>query len=493
MRIGRIIGFLRCASRPVGSARAVSLLGAAALGCAPWAASATVLWRDAGPRLAHNTGPGVDILHGAVRRDDSASDTLYFKFHVDPLSDVSDEEYYAGFQLFETNAYRLAVGNAPAAWAYSAFYTSETGPSNKVAGDFDLYSSRPELSGPDSFRPYELPRRGNGRTIVFRVQYIPGSDDRVTVWLSPNLSLGATPENQPENLTTTFKANASFDEIRLRHVGGGGGWIFSDMAIATSFHDLIEPRFWQRWWFIAGGFLTLLGAVAASVRFIEQRKFRLQLARAEQERALARERARIAQDLHDELGASLTRISLLSDLARADKHDPALVETHVEKISQSAAQSIRALEEIVWAVRPGSDTLQSLVDYIAHVANEMFIAGRTRCRLDLPHDLPARSLPPELRHNLFLIVKEALTNALKHAGADEVHVQVQADTHTLTITVQDNGCGFDPAAANPHRNGLENMRRRAEALRARLTVDSAPGRGTTVKVSVAFPDGPGRR
>ncbi|MDW8309434.1 MAG: sensor histidine kinase, partial [Verrucomicrobiales bacterium] len=455
-----------------------------------WAglARAAILWRDPGPRLAHNTGQGSDILHGAVRRDDSASDTLYFKFHVDPLSDVSDEEYYAGFQLFETNAYRLAIGNAPDAWAYSAFYTSETGPSNKVAGDYDLYSSRPELSGPDSFRPYELPRRGNGRTIVFRVQYIPGGDDRVTVWLSPNLGLGATPENQPESLTTTFKANASFDQIRLRHVGGGGGWVFSDMAIATSFHDFIQPRLWQRWWFVVGALVILLGAVGASVRFVERRKFKLQLARAEQERALARERARIAQDLHDELGASLTRISLLSDLARADKHDPTLVETHVEKISQSAAESIRALEEIVWAVRPGADTLQSLVDYIAHVANEMFIGGQTRCRLDLPHDLPARPLPPEMRHNLFLVVKEALTNALKHAGASEVHVQVKTDPRTLEITVQDNGRGFDSAAANPHRNGLENMRRRAESLRARLTVQSAPGRGTTVRLAVDFPE-----
>ncbi len=456
-------------------------------------AGATVLWSDPGPRLAHNTGAGTDILHGAVRRDDSASDTLYFKFHVDPLSDVSDEEYYAGFQLFETNAYRLAIGNAPAAWAYSAFYTSETGPSNKVAGDYDLYSSRPELSGPDSFRPYELPRRGNARTIVFRVQYIPGGDDQVTVWLSPNLGLGATPENQPTNLTTRFKANASFDQIRLRHVGGGGGWIFSDMAIATSFHDFIQPRFWQRWWFIAGAFVVLLGAVASGVQFVERRKFRLQLARVERERALARERARIAQDLHDELGASLTRISLLSDLARADKHDPVLVETHMEKISQSAAQSIRALEEIVWAVRPGSDTLQSLVDYIAHVANEMFTAGPTRCRLDLPHNLPARALPPEMRHNLFLIVKEALTNTLKHAAADEVHVQVEADARTLRITVQDNGRGFDPAAANPRRNGLKNIQRRADSIHAHLTINSAAGRGTTVTVAVAFPEGSPRQ
>ena len=86
---------------------------------------------------------------------------------------------------------------------------------------------------------------------------------------------------------------------------------------------------------------------------------------------------------------------------------------------------MRALEEIVWAVRPGSDSLQSLVEYIAHFANELFEDNPTRCRLDLPHDLPTRPLPPDMRHNIFLIVKEALTNALKHAGAKEVRVQAK--------------------------------------------------------------------
>src|SRR5439155_14444695 len=108
----------------------------------------------------------------------------------------------------------------------------------------------------------------------------------------------------------------------------------------------------------------------------------------------------------------------------------------------SAAQSVRALEEIVWAVRPGSDSLQSLVEYIAHFANELFESNGTRCRLDLPHDLPARALPPDLRHNIFLVVKEALTNVLKHASAREVRVQAKASGNKLEILVQDDGTGF---------------------------------------------------
>src|SRR6185369_13662525 len=143
------------------------------------------------------------------------------------------------------------------------------------------------------------------------------------------------------------------------------------------------------------------------------------------ERALERERSRIARDLHDDLGSLLTRISLLSGLLQQEKDNPTQVEANAVKITQSANQTVRALEEIVWAVRPGSDSLQSLVEYIAHFANELFEGAGAKCRLDLPHDLPPRPLPPEVRHNIFLVVKEALTNALKHSGADEVRVQAK--------------------------------------------------------------------
>jgi signal transduction histidine kinase len=103
----------------------------------------------------------------------------------------------------------------------------------------------------------------------------------------------------------------------------------------------------------------------------------------------------------------------------------------------------------------------------------------------LPHDLPARPLPPDVRHNIFLIVKEALTNALKHAAASEVRVQAKVPANTLEILVQDDGKGFDSASlAESTRNGLGNMRRRAEAIGGRLELQSAPGQGTSVKLSV---------
>ncbi|MGH7977526.1 MAG: sensor histidine kinase, partial [Limisphaerales bacterium] len=344
-----------------------------------------------------------------------------------------------------------------------------------------------------------LPDHNHPRTIVFRVQYVPGGDDLVTVWLDPNLTHDATPENQPEDLTTKFKADASFDQIRLRHGGSGGiqhdggnGWIFSDMAIATSFSDFVVVRFWQTWWFFTLVAITLLVSVGTSVRFVEKKKFRYQLQRAEQEHALERERARIAQDLHDDLGSFLTRISLLSGLLRSDKDNPDQVEAHAVRLSQSADQTVRALEEIVWAVRPGSDSLQSLVDYITHFAGELFEGTSARCRLDLPDDLPARSLPPDFRHNIFLIVKEALTNVLKHAAANEVHVQAKISANRLEISIRDDGTGLVSTTPKSEgkQHGLKNMQQRAETLGGKLTWQCAPGKGTVVQLIVPLPKAP---
>ncbi|HEY1786871.1 MAG TPA: histidine kinase, partial [Verrucomicrobiae bacterium] len=198
-----------------------------------------VLWSDFGTMLVHNTGQGYDILNGTVKEDDSSTNTLYFKFRVDPLSDASTEEYFAAFELYEGEKERLGIGNALKAWAYSAFRADATGQSDEGSDYIDLHSTRPEPSAPGTSIVYENPHRGIPCTLVFKVQYYPGGNDLVTVWLNPDLGPGATEAAQPDSLITQFKADASFNEIHLRHGGGGDGWIFSDMAIATSFADFV--------------------------------------------------------------------------------------------------------------------------------------------------------------------------------------------------------------------------------------------------------------
>jgi ligand-binding sensor domain-containing protein/signal transduction histidine kinase len=274
-----------------------------------------------------------------------------------------------------------------------------------------------------------------------------------------------------------------YGEYRFEVIAGNGrgGWSTTGASVSVT----VKPHLWQRWWFRVPASLGLLALIAVAARFVEKRKLQRRLEQLERERALAHERERIARDLHDDLGSSLARISLLSGLLKADRDNPSQIDCHAVKISQSADQTVRALEEIVWAVRPGSDSLQSLVEYIAHFANELFDGGGIRCRLDLPADLPSRPLPPEVRHNIFLAVKEALANVLKHAGAREVHISAEATADALEIVVQDDGKGFDTQGRS-RGNGLGNMRRRVQAVGGNVTIETCPGRGTTVKLRLHF-------
>ena len=202
---------------------------------------AVILWSDPDATLVQNNGAGTDLLRGALRRDDLATDTLYFKLHINPLSDDSTEPYFAALQLFERGVEQLAVGNALKASAYSAFFgTMSDAGLGEASGYLDLNSSKPDTASPGAGVRFQSPRRNIGITILFKVQYVAGSQDLITLWLDPDLGPGASELHQPESLTTRFGANASFDEIRLLHGGAGAGWTFSDMAIATSFSDFVD-------------------------------------------------------------------------------------------------------------------------------------------------------------------------------------------------------------------------------------------------------------
>jgi signal transduction histidine kinase/ligand-binding sensor domain-containing protein len=275
--------------------------------------------------------------------------------------------------------------------------------------------------------------------------------------------------------------------FRVTACSSDGVWNTAGAAMPV----LVMKHFWQARWLITLASFGLIGLVAGAVRVVEKRRHQRRVRQLEQERAIERERARIAQDLHDDLGSSLTRVSLLGDLLKADKDNPVQVESHAGRISHAARQTVRSLEEIVWALRPGSDTLQSLIEYIAHFANELFETDSTKCRMNLQHDLPSRRLPPEMRHNIFLIVKEALNNSLKHAQAKEVRVQAKANQERLELIIEDDGRGFDPALSRngegPGHHGLGNMQRRSEAINGNLEVRSTPGNGTSVHLSVKLP------
>lgn len=252
----------------------------------------------------------------------------------------------------------------------------------------------------------------------------------------------------------------------------------------------VLPHFWQTWWFrgLAGGGVVALAGLG--MLWTARRKLRRHIERVERQQAIERERARIAQDIHDDLGASLTRISLLSQTARSELDNPARAAANLDRIYGTARELTRAMDEIVWAVNPRHDTLDSLASYLGRFAQDFLGTAGLRCRLDVPVQLPAWPLTAEIRHNLFLAFKEALNNVLKHAAARQVSVSLVLYPAAFAVTVEDDGAGFAPgefqaaAAVETRGNGITNMRRRLADIGGRCEIDSQPGKGTRLRFHV---------
>jgi ligand-binding sensor domain-containing protein/signal transduction histidine kinase len=201
----------------------------------------------------------------------------------------------------------------------------------------------------------------------------------------------------------------------------------------------------------------------------------------EQQHALDLERARIARDMHDELGATLARIGLLCELAERDLPHPTAVSAYIRKIMTSSRELFRSLDEIVWAVNPRHDSLESLVAYSTRYAQDYLQVAGIRCRLDVPSTELPQPLSSEERHHLFLTLKEALTNTVKHAAATEVHIRLAVEEGELSVSIEDNGRGFVPGEAGLTRNGLANMKQRVLKIGGHFELESQPGRGTAVR------------
>jgi len=259
----------------------------------------------------------------------------------------------------------------------------------------------------------------------------------------------------------------------------------------TGYHlrFVVEPFFWQRWWFRGLLLVTFTAGVVAVVRYVSFRRLRLQMRRLEQQAVLDKERARIAKDLHDDLGASMTQMTLLLELAVQHRPDPDAVIGCVQDGLQAAREAIKSLDAAVWAVNPANNTLPELVAYIGQFAMDFLQQANIRCDLDLPDHPPERPVSAELRHGLFLIVKEALNNVVRHAHASEVRLRIAVTAATLEVLVADNGCGIERKPDDALADGLRNMRQRAEELNAQFQLESTPGTGTRVAVRYPWPRG----
>ena len=267
-------------------------------------------------------------------------------------------------------------------------------------------------------------------------------------------------------------------KYRFRVVAANADGIWNEAGAMTAF--AVAPFMWQTWWFQTLAALTAGGLILLIVRYVAFRRLRRRLQVLEQRSALDRERARIARDIHDDLGHGLTQIVLLSDFTMPDPLPAAdEVNAQLRQIATTARQGIKSLDETVWAINPRNDTLIDVIDYLGHFVVQSVRSAGMKCALDLPDNPPASVVvPSEIRHNLFLAVKEAVNNAIRHAQATRVTLAIVLRDGVMTITIADDGRGFDATHnGEAGQDGLANMRQRMLDLGGTFQIDSRQAAG----------------
>lgn len=262
--------------------------------------------------------------------------------------------------------------------------------------------------------------------------------------------------------------------------GRDGTWTPQPTAVAVE----IQPYFHQTLAFRIPAVAALLVLLGFGIRAWSLRRIRKRMALLYQEQRVERERARIASDLHDDLGASLTEVNFLGTLA-ADAVEDGPLRQRMSGIVERVQRMAKSLDEIVWTVNPANDTLSSTANYLCSRTEESLRAAGIRCRLSVDESLPKMVLDSDVRHQLLLAVNEAVNNVMKHSGSADCHLAISVKEGILSIAVEDTGRGFDPSAAqDSERSGLANFRKRMESIGGSCNIASSPGSGTRVELTV---------
>ena len=272
---------------------------------------------------------------------------------------------------------------------------------------------------------------------------------------------------------------ANHYKFRVRGLDVMGAWSGEE----ASFNVFVPEPYWKTPWFWVGALFAVVALITGASRYFVWQRMRREMARLKQQRALEQERLRIAHDIHDDLGARVTQISLLSAMAQENPTFPEKARADFDKVSKMSRELVSALYETVWAVNPENDNLEALGNYICQMVKQLCEQTPLRCRfhvLDLPHEVQVSS---QTRHNISMAVKEAVHNIIKHAKASEVTVRMVFAEGSLDISVHDDGAGFQPVEG-VSGHGLSNMKQRLQNIGGKCTVESKPGGGTTVRLGL---------
>jgi signal transduction histidine kinase len=328
----------------------------------------------------------------------------------------------------------------------------------------------------------------------FRIHIAPGRGDLEFQYAGPDLDSPSRVrfKYKLEGLENSWNEAGTDRKAVYRHVPPGD-YVFRVMAcnsdsVWSSDSALVSvtvaPFFYETIWFrTATGFFAVAGLSLALVSAYRRRVHR-RLEQLERQHDLERERARIAQDLHDDLGAGLTEIGLLGGLLQKPSISPIPQQQGLNRIVERCRDLVTALDEIVWALNPRNDSMNSLGGYLARYAQGFLEPTTIRCRLEIEEMGSPRLFNSEQRHNLFLAFKEALTNVARHSGATEVTIRVFLEKDAqLVVCIEDNGQGL-PSIVRDSADGLINLRQRLARVGGDCEIKSASAGGVIVRMSL---------
>ncbi len=270
-------------------------------------------------------------------------------------------------------------------------------------------------------------------------------------------------------------------DYRLRVIASNSEGVWNRQGLELPITVL--PGWWQTLWFRAGAVVAFAALVGGTARYWSQRKLKTRLDRLEREHALEKERARIARDMHDELGGSVTGINLTVQRLRGvgDAEVAGLIDVLDRRVRRLTVE----LERVVWTVSPKHGSLEQLASFIERFAHNLLAECPVLCRVLGRETIPALPVSPDVQHHVLAVTKEAINNVLKHSHATTVVIEMSYRDGGFTITIRDDGAGFDPEAHEfSDRNGLRNMRTRVAEVGGTLDIRSAPGSGTSVSIQL---------
>ena len=240
------------------------------------------------------------------------------------------------------------------------------------------------------------------------------------------------------------------------------------------------PAWYQTWWFISMTALALAAIIFLAIRYYLRQQIKKQQTILEKERALTEERNRIAADMHDDVGAGLSRIRYISSAIQSNKQ---ISDTDINKIVSLSDEAVEKMNEIIWALNQGNQRLEELIYYTRSQCSEMLNNGGMAFSFELPDNIPEKTLGWKDCRNLYLLVKEAVNNAIKHAGATYITIECSITT-AITFSISDNGVGFDAEAIKKNGNGLLNYKKRIGNLGGTYQLVTAPGLGTKLLFTI---------